>query len=81
MTALTEAEASIAIYVDFESLGNKIDRPAILGMLVAVDAGDRLHQFVLDKTLSSAAVARKRICVNTAPEEAVAAVVEEAEHR
>jgi hypothetical protein len=76
---LTEREASSAIHVDFESLGTNIDRPALLGMLVADAAGDRFQQFVLDAALRGAIVARKRVCVNATSEEAVTTIVDEAE--
>jgi hypothetical protein len=76
---LTEPEASTAVYVDFESLGRQIDRPAILGTLLADDAGDRFQQFVLEAILGGAVVARKGVCVEATPEEAVSTIVEEAE--
>jgi hypothetical protein len=76
---LTGREASSAIHVDFESLGTNIDRPALLGMLVADAAGDRFQQFVLDDALRGAIVVRKRVCVNATPDEAVTTIVDEAE--
>jgi hypothetical protein len=78
MTPLTEAEATRAVYVDFESLGNGLAAPAILGSLV-VDGGDDFRQFVLSHLLRPAAVARKGVCINTSAEAAVLAVVKEAE--
>lgn len=76
---LTPQEASTAVYVDFESLGHQIDRPAILGTLLADDTGDRFQQFVLDPVLRGAVVARKGVCIDAKPEEAVSTVVEEAQ--
>lgn len=78
MTPLTEAEARRALYVDFESLGNALDQPAILGSLV-VDGRDDFRQFILNDLLRAAAVARKGVCINTSAEAAVLAVIEEAE--
>jgi hypothetical protein len=78
MTPLTEAEATRAVYVDFESLGNALEQPAILGSLV-VDRRDDFRQFVLSDLLRPAAVARKGVCITTSAEAAVLAVVEEAE--
>jgi hypothetical protein len=79
MTPLTEAEARRAVYVDFESLGNALAAPAILGSLV-VDRRDDFRQFILIDLLRPAAVARKGMCISTSAEAAVLAVVEEAEH-
>jgi hypothetical protein len=79
VTPLSEHQATSAIYVDFESLGNGLNRPAILGVLVTEDGTDRFQQFVLDEALARAVVARKRVCVNATPEEAVTAIVEQAE--
>ncbi len=81
MTALSEPKVSTAIYVDFESLGNAQDRPAILGVLVVDHRSEQFRQFVLDDALRRAAVARKDVCVNATPDEAVTVVVEEAERR
>ena len=65
-------------HVDFESLGNALQEPAILGSLV-VDGRDDLRQFVLSDLLRPAAVARKGVCINASAEAAVLTVVEEAE--
>ena len=79
MSRLTTQEASTAIYVDFESLGNQLARPAILGSLVIDDNTARFQQFVLDEALTGAVVARKDVCVATTPEDAVLRIVEAAE--
>jgi hypothetical protein len=79
--ALSRREAATALYIDFESLGNNIERPAIRGVLAIDTAGDRFEQYVLDDRLilSGAEVARKGVCRNATTEKAIAAVVEQAE--
>jgi len=76
---LTPQDAARAIYVDFESLGTAIDRPAILGSLVAGETDGVFQQFVLDEALATATVARKNVCIDASPEAAVTAVVDIAE--
>ncbi len=79
MSRLTTQEASTAIYVDFESLGNQLARPAVLGSLLIDDNTERFQQFVLDEALRWAIVARKDVCIATTPEDAVLRIVETAE--
>src|SRR5262249_3846097 len=81
MTRLTEAEASAAVYLDFESLGKALDRPAILGYLAIDESGEHFRQFVLDDLLSEATVGRKGVCISASAEEAVLGIVEDAERQ
>jgi hypothetical protein len=79
MTHLTAPQAANAIYVDFESLGNTIDRPAILGSLTVDESGDRFRQFVLDDRLREATVARRDVCISASAEETILTIVDDAE--
>jgi hypothetical protein len=68
---LSRNEAATALYIDFESLGNGVERPAILGVLVIDTREARFEQYVLDDRLGEGLVARKGVCSNATPERAI----------
>ena len=75
---LSSNEADRSIYIDFETLGNAPEQPAILGILGASGPTD-IQIFVLDPILASASRAKKTVCQPVCVEDAVKTIVGRAE--